>query len=81
MACSAKQVFGVEVTVVQAPASNDRHISAASAIVEELRVGQPVLLVREPWTPGNESTVAVQTLSGELIGRLVSDSSDMLQVC
>ena len=74
-------MFDVEVTAGQAATANDRHRSAASAILEELRVGQPVLLVREPWTPGNESAVAVQTLSGELIGRLVSDSSDMLQVC
>ena len=79
-ASSAKQVFDVEV-IVQAPTAKDNRRSAASAVLEELQVGQPVLLVREPWTPGDESAVAVQALSGKLIGRLVSDSSDMLQVC
>ena len=73
-------MFDVEV-IVQAPTAKDNRRSAASAVLEELQVGQPVLLVREPWTPGDESAVAVQALSGKLIGRLVSDSSDMLQVC
>lgn len=77
MPCSTSRTV---VFNVQAAPTKD-HSRAASAALGDLVIGQPVLLLREPWASGDEGAVAVQTLSGELVGRLVSDGSgDKLQV-